>query len=279
MENVLQQEHGLDEAALWERLRNGRDDPEARELLVERHLALVKAELGRLSAQIPSHIDRQELYAEGIVGLLAAVTHYDQSQGVEFTSYARRRIWGAMLDRLRSLGGVPRSSRQAARRITQALQRFANRENRQPDEAELAVEIGVPVEALHELERQASLAQFLSLDCDNAGPDNETPGSLAEQLEDRDRRVAQPLDQLIAKELQAHLVDGLRSLPDRERAVLVLYYHQNLMLKEIAAAMSVSESRVSQLHSRALLRLRAFIERAERVRSPVEPDSDDDSTS
>jgi RNA polymerase sigma factor for flagellar operon FliA len=273
MENVLQQGHELAEAALWDRLRNGRDDPEAREVLVERHLPIVKGELGRLSAQIPSHIDRQELYAEGIVGLLAAVTNFDQAQGVEFTSYARRRIWGAMLDRLRSLGGVPRSSRQAARRITQALQRFTNRQNRQPDETELATEVGVPVEGLHELERQASLAQFLSLDCDNAGPDSETPGSLADQIEDRNQRVAQPLDQLIAKELRAHLVDGLRALPDRERAVLVLYYHQNLMLKEIAAAMSVSESRVSQLHSRALLRLRAFIEKAERLRSSAEPET------
>jgi RNA polymerase sigma factor FliA len=273
MENLLQQEHKLAEAELWERLRSNRENPEARERLVERYLPLAKTELARLSAQIPSHIDRQELYAEGIVGLLAAVTNFDSSQGVEFTAYARRRIWGAMLDRLRSLGGVPRSSRQAARRITHAIQQFANRENRQPDEAELAAEVGVPVEALHELERQASLAQFLSLDCDSAGPGNEVPATLGDQIEDREKQAAQPLDQLIAKELRAHLVDGLRTLPDRERAVLVLYYHQNLMLKEIAAAMQVSESRVSQLHSRALLRLRAFIEKAERQRSSAEAEA------
>jgi RNA polymerase sigma factor for flagellar operon FliA len=264
----------MTEAALWERLRSDRENREAKEQLVERYLSLVKAELGRLSAQIPSHIDRQELYAEGVVGLLAAVSHFDPLQGVEFTSYARRRIWGAMLDRLRSLGGVPRSSRQAARRITQALQRFHNRESRQPDETELATEVGVPIEALHELERQACLAQCLSLDCDNVGPDQETPSALADQIEDRSRNAPQPLDQLIAQELRAHLVDGLKALPDRERAVLVLYYHQNLMLKEIAAAMQVSESRVSQLHSRALLRLRAFLEKAERQRVPVNEELD-----
>ena len=270
MDEDRSRQEEFDEGPLWERLRVDPSDAVAKEQLVEHHLPLVKAELGRLSAQIPSHIDRQELYAEGIVGLLSSVSNYDPTQNVEFVSYARRRIWGSMLDRLRSLGGVPRSSRQAVRRITQALRTFVNRESRQPDESELAAEIGVPVEALHELERQANLAQSYSLDCENTGQENGLPGTFAEHLQDHDRRSDPPLEKVIAKEMQAHLVDGLRALPDRERAVLVLYYHQNLMLKEIAAAMDVSESRVSQLHSRALLRLRAFLERTERQRPATE---------
>lgn len=261
--------HAESDGELWQRLHDDPQDRDAQEQLVERHLLLVAAELKRISYHLPKHLDRDELYAEGLTGLLAAVTNYRLGMGVAFEAYARKRIWGSMMDRVRSLGGVPRSSRQAARQLTGAIGRFLGEHGRQPDEGELARALNVTVEALHELERQAGLAQTLSLDHAAASDDGATV-SYAETLADRKASDTSALDRLEERESKALLAKGIKSLPDRERAVLVLYYHENLMLKEIAEAMNVSESRVSQLHNRAIFRLRAFVGRVEAGQSMPE---------
>lgn len=255
--------HSGVDAELWQRLQYDPQDRSAQEQLVERHLTLVAAELKRISYHLPKHIDRDELYTEGLTGLLAAVTNYRADMGVAFEAYARKRIWGSMMDRVRSLGGVPRSSRHAARQLTGAIGRFLGEHGRQPDEAELARALNVSIDDLHELERQAGLAQTLSLDHAAPSDDGGSSVTYAETLADRKASDTSALDRLEERESKALLAKGIKSLPDRERAVLVLYYHENLMLKEIAEAMNVSESRVSQLHNRAIFRLRAFVGRVE----------------
>ncbi|MCW8130170.1 MAG: FliA/WhiG family RNA polymerase sigma factor [Planctomycetota bacterium] len=254
---------GVLDADLWQRLQNDPQDRGAQEELVERHLLLVAAELKRISYHLPRHVDRDELYAEGLTGLLAAVTNFRHAMGVAFEAYARKRIWGSMMDRVRSLGGIPRSSRMAARQLTGAIGRFLGEHGRQPDEAELARALGVSTDDLHELERQAGLAQTLSLDHAAPAGDGNASVTYAETIADRRASETSALDRLEERESKALLAKGIKSLPDRERAVLVLYYHENLMLKEIAEAMNVSESRVSQLHNRAIFRLRAFVGRIE----------------
>lgn len=250
------------EAELWQRLQHDPKDYAAREELVELHLPIVNGELKRISYHLPAHVDRQELYAEGLTGLLSAVTHYQTGMGVVFEAYARKRVWGSMMDRVRSICGVPRSARVAARRVTAAVQKFMAANDRQPDEAELARELNVSIEDLHELERQAGLAQTLSLDHAVAS-DGEGEVALADCIPAAGSERANALDLLTDAETRELVAAGLKALPDRERAVLVLYYHENLMLKEIAEAMDVSESRISQLHNRAILRIRAFVERTE----------------
>ena len=253
-----------DEALLWHRVHLS-DDREAKGSLIERYLPLVKAELGRLAYHLPPHLDRQELYADGVEGLLSAITNYEPAQGVAFMAYARKRIWGAMMDRVRALDGIPRSVRKSARLLSRSISKFLEREGRQPDETELARELGLSVEALHAMERQAGLAQTLSLDAgaDYAGP--ASMGTLGEQIEDRASSEKGPLERMADEEAKATLVLGLKALPDRERYILVLYYQQGLLLKEIAEAMKISESRASQLHNRALLRLRAYVEDLESI--------------
>lgn len=248
-------------AELWKSYFANPDDEETKDALIRGYLPLVKAELRRMKHHLPKYIDVQDLYADGAVGLLSALAHFDPQIGVDFEVYARKRIWGAMLDRVRALDGVPRSARQAARRLERAVNDFLNEHDRQPDEAELAAAVGVSVEELHVLERQAGLTQSFSLDA-LADADGGS-ASPADKLSVARRHDAAPLDRLDAEETKAALVEGLRSLPERERGIMVLYYNEGLMLKEIAAAMGVSESRVSQLHGRALIRLRAFFERRE----------------
>lgn len=259
---------------LWARLRVDPKDRAAQEELVERYLPLVKAELGRLGANLPRHIDRQELYSEGVIGLLSAITHFETAQGVTFGAYARRRVWGAMMDRVRTLDGVPRSSRTATRKIARANNSFLNKHGRQPDETELASELGVGLDSLHELERQAGHSQTLSLDGAPGMSESAWSRSLAEQLPANRTLRDDPLTKMARDETKKQLVEGLETLPDRERAILVLYYHKGLMLKEIAAAMEVTESRVSQLQSRALLRLRAYLQRGHAIAEVSEEDED-----
>jgi RNA polymerase sigma factor for flagellar operon FliA len=246
---------------LWERYWSHPAEAEAKERLVCHYLPLVKAELRRLVYHLPKHLDRQELYSEGVVGLLAAIHHFQAKQGVAFSTYARKRIWGAMMDRVRTLDGIPRSSRKAARRISRAIAGFLHKESRQPSESELAGLLGLSIPELHELERQAGLAQTLSLD--GAPEPGEDPSAQALSRYLVEPSETQPWEQMAARETQSQLVEGLKTLSDRERAILVLYYHKDMMLKEIAEAMEISESRVSQLHNRALLKLRAFLERSE----------------
>ena len=264
---------GNEESRLWHALRES--DGKNRDVLdslVVYYTPLVRAESSRLAYQLPRHVDRQELIADGLVGLYSAIMHFDPNQGVEFTAYARRRIMGAMLDRVRSLDGIPRSSRKATRRISKAMQGFQSREGRPPDESELAKEVGVNTDALHELERQAGLNRTLSLEADNGGGSDGAVNNYRDGIKGKDTGG---LAALALSESKEKLVEALTKLPDRERAIVVLYYQQGLMLKEIAAAMDVSERRVSQLHTRALLRLRAFMEdQNEDAEEDVEPDEE-----
>jgi RNA polymerase sigma factor for flagellar operon FliA len=248
---------------LWEAYWKNPNDEAVKDALVREYLVLVKAELQCMAHHLPRYIDPQDLYADGAVGLLSALHNFDPTVGVHFEVYARRRIWGAMLDRVRALDGVPRSSRKAARMIEKALSSFLHEHSRHPDESELAEALNVSTDELHELERQAGLTQNFSIDAlSESSPDGRSP---LEELADSHQMSASPMERLDAEEMKAELVKALKLLPDRERAILTLYYTEGLMLKEIAAAMEVTDSRVSQMHSRALSRLRAHFEMRENL--------------
>lgn len=247
-------------AALWARLTAKPDDTDAIEQLVQGHLPLVRAELARARARFPKHVDRDELEASALEGLYVAVKSFDSTFGVSFDSYARKRIWGSILDRVRSLDGIPRSIRRASKTINEASQRFLQREGRTPDWTELAEEAGVDEEQLTYLQRQAQFSNKLSLDAphqDDGSYDGAETAAFANELRASDRD--NPLKRITDGETKKLLVEGLKALNDRERSILVLYYHEGIMFNEIAAAMNVSESRISQLHSRALDRLKRYL--------------------
>lgn len=248
------------EAGLWARLLANPDDKDAAEILVNKFMPLVRSELSRARARFPKHVDRDELEASALEGLYVAVKSFDPTFGVSFESYARKRIWGAILDRVRSLDGIPRSIRKATKTINEASQRFVQRNGRAPDWSELAEEAGVNEEELTYLQRQAQFSNKLSLDAphhEDSGYDGAENAAFAKEVRASDRD--NPLKRLTDGETKKLLVEGMQALSDRERAILVLYYNEGIMFNEIAAAMEVSESRISQLHSRALDRLKRYI--------------------
>jgi RNA polymerase sigma factor FliA len=255
-------------AALWQRLRANPQDTEAADALVRTYQPLVKTELARLRTRLPRHVSLDELEAAGLEAVFHGLRTFDVAQGVDFEGYARKRVWGAMIDRVRRLEGVPRTALRAAKQLAAARSGFAQRSGRAPGPEELALELGISLEVLGRWECQAQVAGTLSLDI-RPQPDGDNTSQTAwTAIEHASAIEDNPLTKMADAETRAKLVEGLAQLPERERAVLVLYYHENIMLSAIAAAMNVSKSRISQLHASGLERLKRFLTTAKPGATP-----------
>ncbi len=244
---------------LWARRTADPTDADAVEQLVIHYRPLVNSEVHRARAKFPRHVDPDELDAAGLESLFMAIDGYDPSFGTTFEGYARRRIWGAILDRVRSMDGTPRTVRRAAKVLNGATNSFLQRTGRQPGMEELAEEAEVSADELKHLERYSRMSGKLSLDAVSSNGQSDHDDSYATAAGLSNDKVRDPLQQLTDGETKAALVKGIEALPDRERAILVLHYHEGIMFNEIAAAMNVSESRISQIHGRALERLKRFL--------------------
>jgi RNA polymerase sigma factor for flagellar operon FliA len=242
---------------LWRRYRREGDEG-ARERLVVAYAPLVKAVAGRMSAHLPSHVEEADLISFGLVGLMAAVDRFEPRRDVKFETYAGPRIRGAILDQLRALDWVPRSVRTQARAIERASVKLEQLLGRAPSDRELAEEVGISVRELRDAISQLSSSTILTLDglwtVSDASGDQV---ALVDTLSDPDS--PDPLDQLTSEDLRNSLAEALGRLPERERLVVGLYHYYNLTLREIGDVIGVSESRVSQLHTRAMLRLRGWL--------------------
>ncbi len=240
----------------WSRLQEEPEDMNACEALVNYYRPLVRMELLRARARLPRHIDSEELEAAGLEALFMSIRAFQREFNVQFENYARKRIWGAIIDRVRSLDGLPRTAWRAVRVLSVATQSFAQRHHRTPDAAELAAETGLSQAELDRTIRQAQLANKLSLDALGTDDENHHEDRIAAQGA---AAYVNPLHLMAAAEVHGTLVDGLKQLPERERAILVLYYQEGVLFNEIAAAMEVSESRISHMHAQALKRLKEYL--------------------
>ncbi|MBT9258499.1 MAG: FliA/WhiG family RNA polymerase sigma factor [Clostridiales bacterium] len=245
---------------LWEAYK-GWQDEEAYEKLVERYLPLVKYVAGRLAMGLPAHVDMEDLYSYGVFGLLDALRKYDPSRGVKFETYAFTRIRGAILDGLRELDWVPSSLRQKARRLEQAYGALEARLGRPAEDREVAEALGMDEEALQQLLVDISRVTVASLDDAAWNRDEEGEGDLPLRDMVADDRAADPFEEAYLRERQALLAQAIDRLPEKERLVIALYYYEGLTVTEIARVMKLSVSRVSQLHSKAVLRLRGRLSR------------------
>jgi RNA polymerase sigma factor for flagellar operon FliA len=235
-------------------------DLETRDALVMSHVGLVKSMAGRLARRLPPQVEVSELIGVGVLGLIDAAGRYRPSLGVPFDAFARCRIHGAMLDALRGLDWAPRSVRKLRRDVDDAIGSLRHTLGREPESEEVAAALKVPqkdyLKMLDQL-RAADLAVVRRVDGDDsrnllevaAGPDDE------------------PHAQLERSELSRILVKALGDLPERERHILALYYEQELTLAEIGEVIGVGESRVSQLRTQAIARLRSRM--AELLKPPV----------
>ncbi len=240
---------------LWQRYRREKD-PAVREELIARYIYLVKYVAGRMAARLPSHVDIGDLTSAGLMGFLTAMDAYDPDREVDFPTYALNRIRGAILDELRGLDWAPRFLRKKARAVERALASLEQMFQRSPNEAEVAAHLQVSVPEYREMLSEVSGATLLSLD---EGWDEGGDGTPRHPV--RDPAEPDPFTHLAVKERRSILGRLIEGLPDQERIVLSLYYYDELTMKEIGRVLDISESRVSQIHAAAVLRLRARLGR------------------
>jgi RNA polymerase sigma factor FliA len=242
---------------LWRRYQQG-GDHRARERLVVAYSPLVKYVAGRMSSGMPSHVEEADLISYGLVGLINAIERFDLAREIKFETYAIPRIRGAIIDELRSLDWVPRSVRARARAIEQANAKLEHKLHRAPTDEEMAAELTIAVEDFQASLVQISNSSMVALDelwsvSDSSG-DQVT---LLDTLHDPD--APDPERIVDATELKNRVADAIARLPEREKLVIALYYYENLTLREIGEVLDVTESRVSQMRTKAALRLRSHL--------------------
>jgi len=228
--------------------------------LLKEFAPLVRRLALQLIAKLPANVDLDDLIQAGMMGLLDASTRYQDDQGAKFETYASQRIRGAMLDELRANDWVSRGLRQSSRSVAKAVHAQEQKLGRAPNEREIAQELQLPLEAYQQLLQEIHGCQLVYYeDFDR----NEQENSFLDQQargESGTRGDSNgPLDQLLESGLRHRLVEAIEAIPERERLLLSLYYEQELNLREIGAVMEVSQSRVCQLHSQVISRLRALL--------------------
>jgi RNA polymerase sigma factor for flagellar operon FliA len=242
---------------LWRRCKDDEDE-RARERLVVAYSPLVKYVAGRMASGLPSHVDESDLISYGLLGLIGAIERYDPDREIKFETFAVSRIKGAIIDELRSLDWVPRSVRARAREIEKAHSKLENQLQRAPSEEEMAEKLGLSIEEFRAALLEIANSSVLALDdlwtvADPAGGQV----SLLDTI--RDPHAVDPQAELDAAEFKDRLADSIEALAERERLVIALYYYENLTLREIGEVLGVTESRVSQLHTKAVLGLRSHL--------------------
>jgi RNA polymerase sigma factor for flagellar operon FliA len=237
---------------LWQAYGQHRDAA-LRDRLILHYSPLVKYVAGRVGTGLPAHVDIADLVQSGVFGLWDAIDRFEPGRGLKFETYAMQRIRGAILDELRAQDWVPRSVRSRAREVERALERLESRLQRSATDAEVAAELGITIAELRELYAQLQLTSVVALDELIAVGRGGT--SIAETLPDD--TVEEPGALLDSVESRRLLAEAVSQLTDRDRVVVSLYYFENLTLAEIGRVLGVTESRVCQLHTRAVLRLRS----------------------
>jgi RNA polymerase sigma factor for flagellar operon FliA len=248
-------------STLWDRFKES-DDPDAREQLILNYSPLVKFVAGRVATNLPHTVENADLISYGIFGLIDAITKYEPGRGIKFETYAISRIRGAIIDELRAMDWVPRSVRSRARDIERAIITLEGRLHRTPEDPEVAEELGISLKDLQDTFTKLSYTSVVSFEdawAPNAERDDR--GTRAAGIEDEN--AENPVEAFESEETREILAEAIERLPDRERTVIALYYYEGLALKEIGRVLGVTESRVSQMHTKAVLRLRARLHAAQ----------------
>lgn len=239
----------VDTDKLWSEYHK-KPTQEIREQLILAYAQLVKLVAGRLSMYLGHNVEYDDLVSYGIFGLIDAIDKFDMSKNVKFETYASLRIRGAILDQIRKMDWIPRTVRQRQRKIDEAIKVIEMRTGKTATDEEIAVELGVSEDELTNWQSQLKVTNVVSLsEFEETGQE-----PVIESI--NKNRFSQPEDVVAEKELKEKLIESLELLTEKERRVIELYYYEDLTLKEISFVLEVSESRVSQLHTKALLKMR-----------------------
>ena len=240
---------------LWEEFKRS-GDQQLRERLILHYSPLVKYVAGRVGVGLPPNIEQADLVSYGIFGLIDAIEKFDLSRAIKFETYAISRIKGAIIDELRALDWIPRSIRSKAREVERAYTALEGRLHRTPSEAEVAAELNISLTELHQIFGRVSYVNVVALDeLLSVSGDRGEKVSLVDTLEDS--KAEDPVRSLETQETKHLLAKAINQLPEREKIVVTLYYYEGLTLAEIGQVLGVTESRICQMHTKAVLQLRA----------------------
>jgi RNA polymerase sigma factor FliA len=240
--------------SLWREFRRTRN-PTLRDRLILTYAPLVKYVAGRLGSGLPAHVEEGDLVSYGLLGLIGAIERFDPDRDIKFETYAIARIKGSIIDELRSMDWVPRSVRARARDIERAIAALESRLMRAPNDEEISSQLGISEEEFHDSLLEISRSSIAALDELWTGSSGGDPVALIETIEDPE--APEPQAAIAQTELREALGEAIARLPEREKLVVTLYYYEELTLREIGEVLGVTESRVSQLHTKAILRLKA----------------------
>ena len=243
---------------LWSRYKAD-DDQRARERLVLAYAPLVKYVAGRMASGLPSHVEEADLISYGLLGLISAIERFEPERRIKFETFAITRIKGSIIDELRSLDWVPRSVRSRAREIERANAKLENELQRAPTDQEIADRLELSIDEFQDSLMRISNSSVVALD--ELWTVSDASGDQVSLLDTiQDPQAADPAREMDATEMKDRLSDAIARLPEREKLVVALYYYENLTLREIGEVLGVTESRVSQLHTKAVLRLKSRLQ-------------------
>jgi RNA polymerase sigma factor for flagellar operon FliA len=241
-------------AVLWRGYKTTKEE-KLRERLILHYSPLVKYVAGRVGVGLPPNIEQADLVSYGIFGLIDAIEKFDLERAIKFETYAISRIKGAIIDELRSIDWIPRSVRYKAREVEKAYAALEAKLHRSPTESEVAEELGIKLEDLHTIFSQVSFVNVVALDeLLTAGGEKGDKLSLVDTLEDT--KAEDPVAAFETEETKYLLAKAINTLPEREKIVVTLYYYEGLTLAEIGQVLGVTESRICQMHTKAVLQLR-----------------------
>ena len=241
--------------SLWVQFK-GTADPSMRERLILHYSPLVKYVAGRVGVGLPPNIEQADLVSYGIFGLIDAIEKFDIERAIKFETYAISRIRGAIIDELRAIDWIPRSVRYKAREVERAYASLEGELHRTPTESEVASRLGISLQDLHHIFSQVSYVNVVALDeLLTVGGEKGDKLSLVDTLEDT--KAEDPVTAFETEETKFMLARAINQLPEREKIVVTLYYYEGLTLAEIGRVLGVTESRICQMHTKAVLQLRA----------------------
>ena len=227
---------------------------ENREEVIKRYSPMIKYVANRIAMRLPPHIEVDDLISVGVLGLMDAISKYDSSRGAKFKTYAEFRVRGAILDELRAMDWVPRSIRQKASNVDKVVQTLQAKLSRSPEDEEVAKEMGISLDQFHDTLNETKSIPIFSLEDLGIAKESGEQQSLLDCL--AGKADADPQTQIRLIELKEIIAKAIDALPEKERLMVSLYYYEELTMKEIGAVLEITESRVSQIHSKAVYRLR-----------------------
>ncbi|XTP52895.1 FliA/WhiG family RNA polymerase sigma factor [Niallia sp. Krafla_26] len=245
-----------DEQLIWDKWMTTRDE-EAGNILIKKYTSLVRYHVQRISVTLPKSVSRDDLYSLGMIGLLDAINKFDFKRDLKFDTYASFRVRGAIIDGLRKEDWLPRGTREKAKKIETIIEKLEQKYMRHVTEEDIARELNISVDEVYTIMNEQFFAHVLSIDDQS----DETDEKTGQKYLIKDKNIEQPEEEMIKHEIVKEMIDQISKLSEKEQLVISLFYQEEMTLTEIGQIMGLSTSRISQIHSKCIFKLKGFMEK------------------